>query len=208
MQLFSNKDWGGNTHCEVQPGRAGHSAFITESWALTAWERGRTWMTVCWSSRSFANTPLFYNKSNQVCVQTVQGTATDPAGYYTVLVITAVLLWIENTSEKLRCLFCVGHLRIYWLNFYIHLCLCAYFSSFSLISFLSVRRSPLSETKGEGEQWRVNLDKSFIKKHTKGHNVANSANKLTEADIQDLVRPWEWLVRRIFHITQHRRNST
>lgn len=92
-----------------------------------------------------ASIPLFYSRPN-ANVSTISST-TNPAGYYTVIIITAVPLWRKKTSEKH---FCGGRLCIHRLGFYIHLCLCAYASSFSLTSCVSVMGSPESERKRGG----------------------------------------------------------
>lgn len=87
----------------------------------------------------------------QMSVRSVYHTATDPAGYDTVFIVVAVPLWIKNTSEKHCCRFCAGHLCMYRWSIYIHLCLCAYVSSFSLTSYEKrVRKKPQSERKRRG----------------------------------------------------------
>lgn len=64
VQLFSHKEEATNTHREIEPGGARRPALVTQSWALTAWERRESWVTGCTFVKKFASIPVFYNRPN------------------------------------------------------------------------------------------------------------------------------------------------
>lgn len=85
-------------------------------------------------------------------VQSVPHTATDPAGYYTAVVVIAVPLRIKNTSEKPFLCRPFVHLQVERLHTSLSLCLCFFF----FFDFLcECEDEPLEwDREGEHEGWK------------------------------------------------------